>query len=354
MRTILKFLSSPLGCLVFYSCYSCYSWFPLFADEPPVRNRPPRFSGAVGVFAIKATATPTELHVEQPLTLTLHITAVTPPRQPPRRPDLRDLPGFKDSFYLEALPEPESSRHPDDRTWEFRYRLKPRTTAVEGVPGIPFVFYKPSPSPSARGSFQTLYSNRVPLTVKPAEAADSVLPDALPPAPASALRVVEGPAVLRQPGDWDLALVWAGASVLVGAPAGCAAWYLCWRRLRPDEGRRRQQLRSQAARHALGTLTGLDRHPAAEQPALAVRILTAYLRQRADLPATDPTPEAAAAHLRRAGFMGSTAEAVARFLRDSDEARFAPVGPDKRDEWRARTTDLILSLETESWSAWLS
>jgi hypothetical protein len=322
----------------------------LQTDEPPVRNRPARFSGAVGAFAVKATATPTELHVAEPLLLTLRITAAASPRQPPRRPDLRDLPGFKDSFYLEAVPEPESSRHPDDLTWEFKYRLKPRTAAVEGIPGIPFVFYKPSPSPSARGSYQTLYSNRVPLTVKPAEAAEPVLPATLPPAPASALRVVEGPAVLRRPGDWRLSLVWAGVLVLVGAPLGCAAWYLCWRRMRPDEGRRRQQLRSQAARHALGTLTGLDRHPAAEQPALAVRILTAYLRQRTDLATSDPMPEAAAAHLRRAGFSASTAEAVAELLRDSDVARFAPVGPDKRDEWRTRTTDLILGLETESWS----
>jgi hypothetical protein len=332
----------------------CLCGESLRADEPPVRNRPAHFSGGVGSFAIKATAAPTELHVEEPLTLTLHITAVTPPRQPPRRPELRDLPGFKESFYLEALPEPEASRHPDDRTWEFRYRLKPRTTAVEGIPGIPFVFYKPSPSPSARGSYQTVYANRVPLTVKPAEPAESGLPDTLPRAPASALRVVQGPAVLRHPDDWSAALVWAGALVLVGAPAGCGVWYLCWRRLHPDDGRRIQQLRSQAARHALGTLTGLDRHPAAEQPALAVRILTAYLRQRADLPAADPTPEAAAAHLRRAGFSASTGEAVARFLRDSDVARFAPVGADKRDEWRTRTADLILSLETESWSAWLS
>jgi hypothetical protein len=350
MSTIRRLLAALLGCLVFYPCYPCYPWSFLFAEEPPVRNRPARFSGAVGTFAVKATATPTELHVEQPLTLTLHVTAVTPPRQPPRRPDLRDLPGFKESFYLEALPEPESSRHPDDRTWEFKYRLKPRTTAVEGIPGIPFVFYKPAYSPSARGSYQTLYANRVPLTVKPAEAAEPALPETLPPAPTSALRIVEGPAVLRPPGDWSLFLLWTGVVVLVGAPAGCAAWYLCWRRLHPDDGRRRQQLRSLAARHALGTLASLDRHPAAEQPALAVRILTDYLRQRTDLPAADPTPPAAAAHLRRAGFSAATAEAVAELLRDSDAARFAPVGPDKRDEWRARTTDLILGLEAESWS----
>jgi hypothetical protein len=354
MSTRWLFTRGLFCAFVFLSCLSCVSWFPAFADEPGIRNRPPRFSGAVGSFEVKALATPTELHVEEPLTLTLRITATTPPQHPPRRPDLRDLHGIKGSFYIEALPESANSRHPDERTWEFLYRLKPRTTAVEAIPGIPFVFYKPAARPTDRGSYQTVYTHRMPLTVKPAEVVEQVPPATAGPAPESATQIVEGTVVLGRRGAWLGWLIGAGVVVLVGAPLGCGVWYLCWRRLHPDDGQRVQQLRSQAARHALATLTALDRHPAAEQPALAVRVLTAYLRQRAGLPATDPVPAEAAAHLRRLGFSVPAAESVAQFLRDSDVARFAPVGSDKRDEWRSRTADLILELEAESWSAWHS
>src|SRR6516162_9933180 len=43
-------------------------------EEPPVAGRPADFSGLVGFFRISTSASPTEVRVEDPLTLTVRIT----------------------------------------------------------------------------------------------------------------------------------------------------------------------------------------------------------------------------------------------------------------------------------------
>jgi hypothetical protein len=144
-----------------------------FADEPPLRNRPAHFSDAVGMFHVATEAKPTELAPGQTLTLTVRVTAAGPVGQPPRRPNLKELPAFADHFHVENLPGPDD--RPDDapaadRTaWEFAYRLKPRDPGVDAVPSLPFVFYKPVPPGSrGRGSYQTAYAPSIPLRIKPA------------------------------------------------------------------------------------------------------------------------------------------------------------------------------------------
>jgi hypothetical protein len=328
------------------------------ADEPPVRNRPPHFSDAVGSFEVTTEAKPTELRVGQTLTLSVRVRAAGPVSQPPRRPDLKEVAGFNERFYIENLPDPdESPATSEDRTtWEFVYRLKPRDDKVDAVPSLPFVYYRPAPPGSrARGSFQTLYAPRVALTVKPAEAETAPTPGpkdvpALE-APASVYQLVEGPAVLRRPSAW----AWAGpvgaGVVLVSMPVLCAGWYLAWRRLYPDAARLTRQRRSQAARQALKALDALGKRPADEQARQAAAIVALYLRERVDLPAAAPTPEEAAVHLRRVGLSAGATQAVAGFFRSSDAARFAPEalrdGGPGAEGWAAAAGSLILTLEVE-------
>ena len=51
---------------------------PVFAQsvsiDPPVADRPEDFSNIVGKYTIKVTVEPTEVHVEQPITLRIYIT----------------------------------------------------------------------------------------------------------------------------------------------------------------------------------------------------------------------------------------------------------------------------------------
>jgi hypothetical protein len=313
------------------------------ADEPPVKNRPAHFNGAVGSFQVTLEAKPTELRTDQTLTLMVRILPTGPVAQPPRRPNLRDVPAFDERFYIENLPDPAGARADGD-PWEFVYRLKPRDTKVDAVPSLPFVYYKPGQS------YQTAYARGVRLTVKPADTVSPVEGGSAPApvrVPESVYQLAEGPAVLGRPSAWPLMEPVAAGLVLLGAPVLCIGWYLVWRRLYPDAARLAWQRRSQAAQHALRALHALGKQAPGEQARRAAAIVAGYLRQRVDLPAVTPTPEEAAAHLRRAGITPDVTGAVARFFETCDAVRFAPDPSPQPDAWGASAERLILTLEAE-------
>jgi hypothetical protein len=318
------------------------------SDEPPLRNRPPRFNGAVGSFEITTEAKPTTLHVDETLTLTVRITASGPVQRTPTRPDLRDEPKLAEKFHIEALPMPDDQ--PADRSpWEYVYRLKPRDTTVDAVPSLAFVFYRPGTTPAARGAYQTVYTKRIPLTVKPAEAAPS--PSLASPRPIEgpewAWKITEGATVLRRPSPMVVPEVVVALFVLLGIPVLSALWYLVWRRLYPDAARIAEVRRSEAARLALHALRSVHRLPQEEQPRHAGVALTMYLRQRIVLPIAEPTAVEVAAGLRSAGCSDPLAGEVARFYSESDEARFAPNPPQGAARWEEEAVRLILVLEGE-------
>jgi hypothetical protein len=313
------------------------------ADEPPVKNRPAHFNGAAGSFRVTTEAKPTELRLDQTLTLTVRILPTGPVTQPPRRPNLREVPAFEERFFIENLPDPTGA-HVDGEPWEFVYRLKPRDTKVDAIPSLPFIYYKPGQS------YQTTYAHSIPLTVKPADTVPQVEGGSAPASgrvPESVYQLAEGPAVLGRPSAWSLVGPMAAGLVLLGTPVVCIGWYLLWRRLYPDAARLARQRRSQAAQHALKALHALRKQAPGEQARQAAAIVAAYLRQRVDLPAVTPTPEEAAAHLRRAGITADATGQVARFFQTCDAVRFAPDPSPPPDAWGASAEHLILTLEAE-------
>jgi hypothetical protein len=160
-------------------------------------------------------------------------------------------------------------------------------------------------------------------------------------------QLAQEPAVLGRLSAWSLVGPMAGGLVLLGTPLVCIAWYLLWRRLYPDAARLARQRRSHAAQHALKALHALRKQTPGEQARQAAAIVAAYLRQRVDLPAVTPTPEEAAAHLRRAGITPDVSGEVARFLETCDAVRFAPDPSPQPDAWEASAERLILTLEAE-------
>src|SRR5262245_54900948 len=58
------------------------------ANVPPA-TAPPDFSGVVGQFRLTSSATPTEVAVEEPVTLKVQVTGVASPQFRPRREHLR-------------------------------------------------------------------------------------------------------------------------------------------------------------------------------------------------------------------------------------------------------------------------
>jgi hypothetical protein len=321
------------------------------ADEPPLRNRPPRFNGAVGSFKITTEAKPTSLHLDETLTLTVRITATGPVQRPPTRPDLRDEPKFVEKFHIEALPVPDD-QSADRSPWEFVYRLKPRDAQVDAVPSLQFVFYRPATSPSARGAFQTVYTKHIPLTVKPPKATSSPPSPAAPrpiEAPEWAWQITEGEAVLHRPGPSMVPGVVIALLVLLGMPGLSAVWYLVWQRRYPAAARLAALQRSEAARQALHSLRSVPRLPPEDQPRQAGAVVTTYLRQRTVLSIAEPTAVEVAAALRGAGCSEPLAGEVGRFFREVDEARFAPGWTTRAGSWEGEAVRLILALEGELW-----
>lgn len=304
-------------------------------DDIPVVGRPAGlpFSGACGAFDLEAKAEPTTLRAEMPLALSLTVRATGPVRRPPRRIDLRDLPAFVERFFIE---DPPAGTHQlNSTTWVFAYQLKPRSAAVDEVPGVPFVFFNPSLRPTSKG-FQIRFTDPIPLRIQPATAfrPAAPLPDAV-------YQYSTGPELLAREREWALPSEAAQIGLLAGPPLLCLCGYAAWRRLFPDAARRARLRRSRAARKALRRMKAVG----------AIVAAADYLRERFDLPAAEPTPTDVAAALERAGCSQALIVEATGFFKDCDAARFMPGGAVTAD-LPARAAHLILAVEEQRpWDA---
>jgi len=139
--------------------------------------------------------------------------------------------------------------------------------------------------------------------------------------------------------------------VVLIPPLSCLTWLIVWRRLNPDAARLAKQRRSRAARLALRSLGALTRTPPEEQALRIKEVLVDYLRERFEFKILEPTPFEVAGHLRASGVSDKSAGRARDFFAECDAARFAPYRPAGSDSWTARATDLLHTLEEESWPA---
>jgi hypothetical protein len=317
-------------------------------DEPPIVGQPQHFSGAVGRFHITTTAQPLQVQEEDALTYTVRITAEGDAREAPQRPRLAKFAVFTDAFYIEEI-APSAGAKPAKNTWEFAYRLKPKSTAVTAIPGFPFVFYRPGLVPPRRG-YMTVFAPEIAITVTPRKEVWGGTTATRPIRGPDAAFALAGGDVLRRDSDDRL----PGSFVLVLAlllpPAGCVAWYLVWRRVYPDVARLARRRRSRAAQEALRSLHHLGKRSDAEvQARRAAGAVAEYLRRRLELSVIEPTPKEAEVHLRRLGVSEKLAGQTADLLRSCAAVRFDPEPPPPTDLAEA-ATQLILALEAETWS----
>jgi hypothetical protein len=321
---------------------------PAKLPDLPVKGRPAHFDeerSPIGSFrAPVVKAEPTELQAEDPLTLTLRISARGPVLRPPLRPNLEDFPGFKEDFEIE--PVGTGDGRIDKETWEFAYRLRPRRADVKMIPSIPFVFFVPGLLPAHRG-YQTHHTSAVELTVKPrAEVPPSAVEGPRPPRGPDALyEIVEGAEVLRDQRPGRLPSLPVMVLFALAPPLWCFAWYRLWRQLYPDAARLNRLRRSRAARLAIQSLHRLGAGEASARAEQVGAAVGNYLRQRFDLPAAEPTPDEVQAHLQQAGVTAAQAERTAEFFRSCDAVRFGPPFSADGLELVAEAEQLILALE---------
>jgi hypothetical protein len=352
--------------------------------DPPVLRRPMHFNGAVGSYSVTMTAEPAAVQVGDPLTLVVRVHGTAPSSDhQPQRPNLRRFPKF-DQFRIEDARDhdrylpgakgfagvrgpvgglfalsplgplsvlPALYLKPDEPTWEFHYRLRPREATVKGIPSWPFVYYRPGAVNPSVGSYQTTYVPKVPVQVTPRAQvqATDVQGTEEPRAPARLYRIVEGPAVLRSDGAWTSPGPWTitlfALAALLMPPLLTLAWYAAWRHRYPDAARLARLRRSQAAERALKAL----RTSGADGTGRAAAAVSGYLRERLDLRSAEPTPAEVGQHLERSGISPPLAEKAIAFFHTCDAARFAPPSAAAQDDLATAATKLILALEVELW-----
>jgi hypothetical protein len=287
-------------------------------------------------------ATPTELRVEETLTLTVRISAVGSWQRPPQRPKLAKLRAFDERFYIQTNDSSKPDRElPRQQAWEFDYRLRPKNTAVKEIPALLFVYYKPGVVPPEKG-YRTTDAEPVPLTVKPVAAPPRPIQ-----APERLFQLAPDTDLLRQgpPLDSSLSLL---LLILLAPPALCIAWYAVWSHRYPDAARQARQRRSRAAQKALHALQAVPADAPVSRATRSVLIVTDYLRHRLDLRPAEPTPAEVAHHLQATGFSADLAGKTAEFFRACDTTRFTPGHAVDGADLPATASSLILSLEAES------
>jgi hypothetical protein len=295
----------------------------------PAVGRPDLFDeddGPIGVFQTPVIkAAPTEVQVEDPITLTIRVRATGKVVRAPKQIRLEKIPEVADSFYVEYPDDPVFHRI-DDRTWEFICTLKPRRTNVTAVPSFPFVFFVPGLLPPERG-YQVHRTESLPITVRPrAEVQESDVARGVEsmPIPESVHRITEGSSVLRRESHSSVLLLIIGGGVGFLAPASAFfAYAIVWPRLSPSAEKRASARRSLAAKKALSALA---RMPAdAESVERAGDVLARYLRERFEPEAEEPTPSEVQRLLLSAGADAAAAKLAADFFRTRDAVRYAHI-----------------------------
>jgi hypothetical protein len=312
------------------------------SDDIPVVGRPVDlpFSEASGWYEIHAQAEPTTLQAETTLTFTVTVKAIRPARRPPQRLDLGQLPDFFQQFFIEDSSD-EVAR-PDDRTWEFAYRLKPRRTDVTAIPGLPFVYFNPYLLTASKG-FQVLYTDPIPLHVLPHDTVQVPVQ-----APESAFVLSTGPHLLEPQKPWTPPRLGTCVILSLAPPFGCVAWYLIWRRLYPDAARLASRRRNRAARRTLQALHAARRLDAETRTARTTAIVVDYLQQRLDLTIAEPTPHEVALTLARQGYSSALTEQVTHFFEACDRARFLPTSESASFPLHDAAVRFILAVEEET------
>src|SRR6266404_5669745 len=191
--------AASVGC-VFLTATMVASFSTLRAQtpsiEPPLAGRPAQFSNIVGAYTIQVSAEPIDVPVEEPIVLRVTITGRGPAKYQPDRKQLRIIPEtWSRDFYVEPVQDSDR-RLPDEGTWVFVYRLRPKHQRVTAIDGIKLAFYQP-PTGNAPGRYQTVYADPIAISVKPRPAAPEIRQD-LPvrTAPASFYELPDTAAVL--------------------------------------------------------------------------------------------------------------------------------------------------------------
>lgn len=319
---------------------------PVMVKPIPTENRPPYYSGAVGPCRLKATVSPTNARVGDPLTVNLSIAGVGQMEllQPP---PVASLPEFAGKFQV------DEDRLPgvvNGRVKTFTLSVRALTPDVTEFPAIPFAYFDPDAE-----RFVTVYSDPIPLTISAAEKM-------------SVTQIVESPSGIEEQGgsltrleagiegnhaDPKLVLAQQGfnpgaATVLVVATPPIV-WLMSWvgvqlRRKRVSD--RALMRRRYAHRNAMRKVAQARKQSnPSDAAALLVTALTGYVADRFDLAAGGLTRIEAVSHLKSCEMDPEIVERVDAALAECEAVEFGGQSGGSQDELADRVKACLDQLE---------
>jgi hypothetical protein len=291
----------------------------------PAGNVPASFAGAVGSFTFSATASPTNVAIGEPITLTVRITgqgALDNVTLPP----LNQWSNFK--VYPPTSQVETTDQLGVEGTKTFQQVVVPESLDVKELPALAFSYFDP-----ATRSYHTLTQPAVPVVVRPSAGGPSLTTANASGAPAGAptdivsLKVRLGtlsriaPPLIQQP--WFLALQTVPVLTWLGA--------VIWRRRRDHLARNpqlvRRQLVSKQLKRGLAELARqADANDADAFFALVFRLLQEGLGERLSLPAASITEAVLDEHLQPRGVDAALLAAAHELFQACNQQRYAPGG----------------------------
>jgi len=131
----------------------------------PETGKPPRFYGLVGQYTISASATPTNVNVGDPITLTIRVGG-NPFLKPVQWPALDQVPELAGSF---KIPTEKASPVLEGGFKVFTQTIRANSDAVTQVPSIPLVYFDPQ-----RGTYVVAKTDPIKLQVAPTKVLTNV------------------------------------------------------------------------------------------------------------------------------------------------------------------------------------
>jgi len=293
----------------------------------PEEGRPESFSGAVGSFAIRATASPTDAAVGDPITLVLEIedlseegTNLALLQAPPLDRVAALVEGFR-------LPPGSPAGVVDGRVKTFTQTLRPISDEVKEIPPIEFSWFDPTSR-----EYRAARTAAIPITVRPTETmslSQVVQADSGSPRAGSSPRETAPTAGLlaNRPADGSLLAdedLDFGPSILawiVVPPIAAVVLALLLRR------RRLLALDPALARASRARRTAMRRLGVGGADAVATAV-SGYVADRARLPSPTITRQEVREVLASHGAEEPLREEVDRILRTCERARFTGAAVD--------------------------
>jgi hypothetical protein len=124
----------------------------------PEAGKPPQFYGLVGRYTISASATPTQVNVGDPITLTIRIGG-SPYLKPVQWPELTQVPELADNF---KIPSERASPVIEKGEKVFTQTIRANSDRVAQVPAIPLVYFDPQ-----KGEYVAARTDPIKLEVAP-------------------------------------------------------------------------------------------------------------------------------------------------------------------------------------------